>query len=156
MLCYPVVVNICGSVLQQALANYSTSPRYSKNIQYSANIGVWILGWIVVRYLARPRVEYLYATQYLIRGRVTWPQSINFMTRLRLSLGYIPLVFASTMNLESGPRLAGICSAVYLVSHLLVVLNLKNWLYKAASLSGPIEVLLQVPKWVAWDRLQYF
>ena len=49
-----------------------------------------------------------YSPQYLTRGRETRPRSINFMTQLLFDLGTRDLKIALTMNLESGPRLAGI------------------------------------------------
>ena len=51
----------------------------------------------------------LYSTQYLTRGWVTRPWSINFTFRLRLDLDHRLLVFSLTTNLESGPRFADIC-----------------------------------------------
>ena len=50
-----------------------------------------------------------YSTRYSTRGRVTRPRSINFTIRLWLYLGLRLLLFASTTNLESGPRFADIC-----------------------------------------------
>ena len=59
-----------------------------------------------------PNIRYLswYLTRYLTRGRVTRPQSSNFIIRLGLDLGHQLLVFASPTNLESGPRFADTCT----------------------------------------------
>ena len=48
-------------------------------------------------------------TWYLTHGWVTRPRSINFMTRLRLTLGYKALAFVLTTNLVLGPRFTQIC-----------------------------------------------
>ena len=70
-----------------------------------------------------------HSQQYSTRGRVTHVRSIKFMTRLRtrLGLGLDLAIFASSTNVESGPRFAriwsthfcryrrfSICSHVYL------------------------------------------
>ena len=133
-----------------------TWSRYSKNIRYSANTRGRIVGQIVVRYSTRAIFKYQYfgqlwslmvkssrinlsysrfwpfmghSQQYSTRGRVTHVRSIKFMTRLRtrLGLGLNLAKFASSTNVESGPRFAriwsthfcryrrfSICSHVYL------------------------------------------
>ena len=50
-----------------------------------------------------------YLAQYSTQGRVTYPQSIKFTIPLWLDLGNLLLEFASTTNLDWGPRFANIC-----------------------------------------------
>ena len=86
------------------MIRYSTWPR----VEYLYFGRLWQL----LVESSRVKPKYSYSTQYLTRdmdrGRVTGPWSINFMTPLRLGLGYKALVFPSTTNLKSGPRFAEI------------------------------------------------
>ena len=52
-----------------------------------------------------------YSTRYSTQGQVTRPQSINFTNPLLLNLGHRLLIFATTTNLESGPRFIQIWGA---------------------------------------------
>ena len=99
-------------ILYQDLENNSTLLCYSKNNCRFMNYLCMNLSKSTPSYSTRVRVEYLYLTQYstpyLTRGRVTRPRSINFTIWLLLDLGHQLLVFALTMNLESGRRFADI------------------------------------------------
>ena len=63
-------------------------------------------------------------TQYSTWGWVTRPRSINFTFWLQLNLGHRLLVFASTTNLELGPRFADICwKTVWILNHFVQFLD---------------------------------
>ena len=90
-----------GAVLQDS-ANNSTPLCYSKNNR-------WFVNYLCMNLSKRTPS---YSTRYSTRGRVTRPRSINFTIRLRLDSCHQLLVFALTMNLESGPRFADICCII--------------------------------------------
>ena len=86
--------------LSKRTQSYSTRVRVKYNINFN--------------YLTRVKTWLIYLKTHLIfdiltRGRVTQPRSINSTTWLRLDFGHRLLVFASMMNLESGPCFANIC-----------------------------------------------
>ena len=56
----------------------------------------------------------LYTIGYSTRGLVTRPRFFKFAIRLRPDLGYKALIFASTTNVELGPRFADIWNLILL------------------------------------------
>ena len=111
--------------LPQTWANNSTSHRYSTKTRRFRKFSCMNLWKSSPSYSTRVQVEYLYfrriylylktrlitrySTRYSTRGLVTQPRFFNFGIRLRLDLGYKAFIFASTTNLESGPRFTEIC-----------------------------------------------
>ena len=103
----------------QTLVNNSTRPCYSKNIRYSAINWGRIVGRLVAQYSTRVesitcmlRDHYVWSSHISsldlmslpTRGRITRPLFFIFTNRNRVDLGHRVLVFASTANVESGPR----------------------------------------------------
>ena len=85
---------------------------------------------------------YLIFAWYSLRGWIIRPRIITFLLRLLFDLGYRCLLFASTTNLEAGPRFAGIwChhqaswACIYKFKRTLIILNSNP---KTIRMLGPV------------------